>query len=304
MKRIAAIDIGTNSVLYSLFEIKRSAVLDEVYFSRSSPRIGANLKGKARPTISETSFQELKKILNKAIVHANKNKADEILIAATNPLRLASNGRVIKKRLQESIGHPVDILSSREEAELSFKGAVGPLRKNKRKTVIDLGGGSTELITYQGNKLAAFISIPEGAVSLTDRFKIDGPVDQNQLTSFEKQLSAYKRKLTRFVSNMEGLPILVGGTSSCLALIKDEAIFSRNARVSLSKEELDLLVSILAGLDNSGRRKLCRLDKKRAEIIFAGAFWLAWLFKIMGIERAEATLAGLRHGLVRRYLER
>lgn len=302
MKRIAAIDIGTNSILYSLFEFRPGNDPNEIYFSRYSPRIGANLKEEAHPLISEKSFQSLNKILKKVVSHATKNRADDIIIAATNPLRLAHNGKQIRDRLQESLGCRIEILSSKKEAELSFVGAVGTLRKNQVRTVIDLGGGSTELITYRGPEMIGFTSIPEGAVSLTDKFKITGPVLPEQLAGFEKQLSGYKRKVARFVSKMDGRPVLVGGTSSCLAMIKDERIISEKSRVTISRDELDLLVTILAGLDNAGRRKLCRLDKKRAEIIFAGAFLLAWVFKDMGLTEAEATSAGLRHGLARQYL--
>ncbi len=299
MKKIATIDIGTNSVLYSLFEVDQDGTLNEVYFTRSFPRIGANLKSRVKPLISEKSFQELKKILKKATSHAQKHNADEIIIAATNPLRLAQNGLRIRDRLQETLGCQIQILSSKKEAELSFLGAVGRLRKNQSATIIDLGGGSTELICYRGDELVAFTSIPEGAVSLTDRFGITGPITKEQLSFFEKQLSGYKRKIRRFVSNSAGRTVLVGGTSSCLAMIKDDSIFTRQAVVSLVREELELLVTILSGQSNADRRKLCRLDQKRAEIIFAGAFWLDWLYKVMDIKKAEATSAGLRHGLAR-----
>jgi exopolyphosphatase/guanosine-5'-triphosphate,3'-diphosphate pyrophosphatase len=143
MKYIAGIDIGTNSVLYSLFEVKGSKIAKDLYFERHSPRIGSKLAKTDRPLITDTSYINLKKIIEKNIRHASKAGSEKILIAATNPFRLAQNGEEVKNRLEEELGCEIAILKPEREAYLSFLGAAGYIGENQTAVVIDMGGGST-----------------------------------------------------------------------------------------------------------------------------------------------------------------
>ena len=298
MRKIASIDIGTNSVLYSLFEIAGRRDLTEIHFARHSPQIGEKLKGARKPRISDKSYQKLSSILKTSIRHALEHGAEEVLIAGTNPFRLAENGRAIKERLDHDLGIPTTILSPNREACLSFLGAVGNLRSNQTAAVIDLGGGSTELIVYRGQKRQAFVSLPEGAVSLTEKFASEGAVDPNDFDRFRRGLARYKKRADRIKPYLKSRVILVGGTSSALALLKDPDFLKIKRNVVLTTDDLELFVGLLAGLNSACRKRLLKFDKKRAGIIFAGAFWLGWVFKVLDLRKAEATPRGLRHGLV------
>ena len=298
MRKSAAIDIGTNSVLYSLFEIKSGTAINEIHFERHSPRIGGNLKGRSAPRISEESYRRLLAILSRHVRHARRSSAEKILIAATNPLRLAQNGRDIRRRLEENLAVPVTILSPQREAHLSFLGAVGTLRSRQKAMIIDLGGGSTELVAYGGEKRLDFVSLPEGAVSLTEKLGIGGQVNKDKFIGFEKELNCYRSRIAGMRPFARSGVILVGGTSSALANLKNPDFLTTKEDTVLSIDELNLIIQILARLNLSGRRKLLAFDKKRAEIIFAGAFWLSYLFKILGLRQALATPRGLRHGMV------
>ena len=304
MRKIAAIDIGTNSVLYSLFEVTGKAALREIYFERQSPRIGNRLAGQRRPLISPASYENLKTILSRNIGHALNGGAQDIVIAATNPLRLARNGLQVKKRLQADLGYEVAILTSDREAYLSFLGAVGRLGKNKTAVLIDLGGGSTELVAYRGSRRLAFVSLPEGAVSLTEKFDSSLKVDTQDFPKFERMLSVYDGQAAVIKPYLEAGVTLVGGTSTALAYLKDKDIIGKRRGITLTRRELDRDIYLLAGLGLDCRRQLLAVDKKRAEIIFAGAFWLHYLFKVLDIGAARATPWGLRHGMALDFLER
>ena len=297
MNNIASIDIGTNSVLYSLFEVKGRSKIKEIYFERHSPRIGRKLKGAKKPRIGEDNYRQLLSILRKNIRHARAHQAEKILIAATNPLRLAENGKDIKNRLTHDLDCPVVILSAADEARLSVLGAVGPLRKNQTSLIIDLGGGSTELVVYRGKDRLAFVSLPDGAVSLTEKFDSSGPVARTEIPSLEQKVKPYSRRLTIIKPFLKTGVTLVGGTSSALAFLKDNEFHRLERGVVLTADDLTLFVNLLAELDLPCRRKLLKLDKKRSEIIFAGALWLGCLFKILGLKKARACPRGLRHGL-------
>jgi exopolyphosphatase/guanosine-5'-triphosphate,3'-diphosphate pyrophosphatase len=300
---IAAIDIGTNTVLYSLFSVRGKAGLKEIYFERQTPRIGTGLAGGRRPRISEDSYQHLRRILRKNIAHARTNDARRILIAATNPLRKAANGRAVQKRLHEDLRCPVEIVSPAREAYLSHLGAAGGLDTDLPALVIDLGGGSTEFIVYRGARRRLFCSLPEGAVSLTERFGSDRKVDPADFPAYEKYLARYDRKLASIKTYAAKGVILVGGTSSALALLTDER-FTRLAKgLSLTRADIDRFTRLWGEASLAERRRLLGADLKRAEVIFAGTFWLGYLYKKLGLKKAQAIPRGLRHGLALDWLK-
>ncbi len=302
MKKIASIDIGTNSALYSLFEVRGRNIAGELYFERNSPRIGRQLAGKSRALITETSYSHLKKIMVRNIRHARRNDAEAILIAATSPLRRARNGREIKKRLESELGEKMVILSADREAFLSFLAAAGRPRKDRKMIVIDMGGGSTELVVYREETRLAFISIPEGAVSLTERFETGERINHNDFEIFEKYLSRYDKKALSIGSHLDAAVRLVGGTTTALGWLKDNYILQKPQGVTLTPADLDRFVDRMASSNLAERRHLLEIDKKRAEIIFAGAFWCRYLFKLLGLNRAAAIPRGLRHGMVMDFL--
>ena len=299
---MAGIDIGTNSVLYSLFAVSGKRIVDELYFDRHSPRIGRALAGQSHPEVPDSDYCKLKKIIGSNVTHARKSGADQILIAATNPLRLAINGREIKKKLESDLGVRLDILSPDREAYLSFLGAAGRLREDQTAVVIDMGGGSTELVVYRGEKRLAFVSIPEGAVSLTERFNSRRKVNPDNFADFDSYLARYKKRLEVVREYLDHPIKLVGGTSTALAYIKDKNVLEKPRGVSLTGDDMSGFVNLLAAKNLAERRQVLALDKKRAEIIFAGAFWYKYLFNVLEVVRAVATPRGLRHGMVLDFL--
>ncbi|MCK5127080.1 MAG: hypothetical protein KAR42_12575 [candidate division Zixibacteria bacterium] len=303
MKKIASVDIGTNSVLYSLFDVTGKNRLTETHFERHSPRIGSNMTGSKKPRITETNYQTLLKIIRRIVKHADKNQAEAVLIGATNPFRIAQNGTQIKKSLEWEIGVPVNILTPKQEAEMSFLGAIGPLADNKTSMIIDLGGGSTEFVAYRGKQRTVFKSIPEGAVSLTEKFDTRLEADKKRFSEYEASLKGYNRSLAGIKRHVDGKIVLVGGTSSALAWLLDNSFHLKAKGTDISLKELTFLVNMISGLNLTCRRQLLSIDKKRAEIIFAGAFWLLYLFNRLDIKKVQASPRGLRHGMALEFLE-
>jgi exopolyphosphatase/guanosine-5'-triphosphate,3'-diphosphate pyrophosphatase len=304
MLKIASIDIGTNSVLYSLFEVKGRDRIREAYFERHSPRIGSHLAGRKKPVITREAYANLKQILVRNIGHAIRSGAEDIIMAATNPLRLARNGRKIRQQLQRELGYAVSILSPEREAYLSFLGGVGRLPKGRAAVMIDMGGGSTEFLVYRGQTRQAFLSLPEGAVSLTEKFDSRTKIHPDDFPAFERRLSKYDKRIDMVRRRLQGQIYLVGGTSTALGYLKDDSILDKRRGVMLTRRDIDGFVDKLGGMSLTGRRRLLTIDKKRAEIIFAGAFWYRYLFKVLDIKSARATPWGLRHGMALDFLER
>ncbi len=304
MLKIASIDIGANSVLYSLFEVRGRDKIREVHFERHSPRIGGRQAGRRRLMITKDAYADLKKILVRHISHALRNGTEDIVIAATSPLRLAGNGRQIRQQLQRELGYHVSVLSPEREAYLSFLGGVGRLPKSRSATMIDMGGGSTEFLVYRGGTRQAFLSLPEGAVSLTEKFDSQSKVAEDDFAAFERGLAKYDKRIDLLLRRLHGPVYLVGGTSTALAYLKDESVLMKRKGVILTRRDIEDFVERLGSTSLTGRRRLLKIDKKRAEIIFAGAFWYRYLFKVLDIKKARATPWGLRHGMALDFLER
>jgi exopolyphosphatase/guanosine-5'-triphosphate,3'-diphosphate pyrophosphatase len=303
MRILSAIDIGTNTVLYSLFAAERRARIREMDFRRFTPQIGKKLAGETQPEITPQSYKQLRNILLRLVKQAERKGTEAILIGGTNPFRKARNGREVRSRLSDELGHRIEILSGNREAFLSFLGAVGHLPQSRIATVMDLGGGSTELVTYRGERREAIISLPEGAVSLTERFNAVGRVAEKRFVEFESFLSRYDARIRRFAECRNHGLTLVGGTSSALAFLKNPRILRSKLDTVLKRENLDTLVSDLARKSLVEKRNMLPFDKDRAGVIFAGAFWLRYLFKVLNVRQAVATQRGLRHGLAIEYLE-
>jgi exopolyphosphatase / guanosine-5'-triphosphate,3'-diphosphate pyrophosphatase len=300
---IAAIDIGTNTVLYSLFSVSGKGSLKELYFRRDMPRLGSRLAGGRRSRIAGESYRLLSRILGGNIAHARKNGAEHILIAATNPLRLAVNGPAVRKRLQADLKCPVEIVSPVREGYLSFLGAAGRPDSGLPALVIDLGGGSTEFIAYRGGGRRLFHSLPEGAVSLTERFETEGKIDSVDFPVYERYLGQYDGKLKAIKPYAASGVVLVGGTSSTLALLKDDGFVGRSNGLILTRKEIDRFTRLWTETSLTGRRRLLGPERKRAEVIFAGTFWLRYLYKALALGKARATPRGLRHGLALDFLK-
>jgi exopolyphosphatase/guanosine-5'-triphosphate,3'-diphosphate pyrophosphatase len=299
---LAAIDIGTNTVLYSLFAVGRMGRLNEIHFERQTPRIGARLAGGKRPRISQESYEIVRRILKRQTAHALAHGAAQVLIAATNPLRLATNGRMVAKRLQADLGYPVEIVSPVREGYLSFLGATGGFTSDRTTLVIDLGGGSTEFIACRGGERRLFYSLPDGAVSLTERFGSEGTVDPADFPSYETYLKRYDRRLAAIRPHAAEGTILVGGTSSTLGLLKNDRFLNRANGTLLTRDDVDRFVRLWSVTSLSGRRRLLGPERKRAEVIFAGTFWLRSVYKALSLDTARATPRGLRHGLALDFL--
>jgi len=252
--------------------------------------------------LSKKSYRLLHKVLSNDLNHARESGAKVILVAATNPFRVAKNGRLVKRELERELSCRISILSPAQEAFLSFLGGVGGVGGEQIGVVIDIGGGSTEIAAYRKGKRLAFVSIPEGAVSLTENFCRIAKVKEENYPLFEAYLDKYEREIEHFISYVDLGVTLVGGTSSSLVQLKDSRFLFSDRMVALTRQEIAHFTYRLSCLNLTGRRRLLSFDKARAEIIFAGSFWLGYLYKKLGISKAKATRRGLRHGLVLDYL--
>ncbi|HHV17987.1 MAG TPA: Ppx/GppA family phosphatase [Thermoanaerobacterales bacterium] len=270
--RAAVIDLGSNSIRLLVADFLEDSVVT-VHKDLITTRLGSGVAQNRR--LDDTSMTAT---LSALIYFKDKAKAmgSKIILAfGTSALRDAKNSNVFLDGAKR-IGLKVDILSGQEEAFLSFLGARGGLKLSGMSLVIDIGGGSTELILGREN-IDKSVSLPMGAVSYTQRYFMSDPPGKDEV---ERARSTIRELILDFAGyfkqaqkNNHITAVGVGGTLTTISTMVQELEVYDTEWVhgyGLDKVDVDLVLSKLLFLPIDEKRKLCGLSPQRADIITAG----------------------------------
>lgn len=279
--RFCCIDIGTNSVLYLLAQIDSKKRITPLRFQAVTTRLGEGLSktGLLNKDAQERTISVIKKFLG---------SADRYIIAGTSALRIARN----KNQFIRSLGLPVKILTEEEEAELVFKSVKHFLKPIPKKVIIcDIGGGSTEFVFSVDGNAQKRISIPIGAVNLTEKFNTD--------------IAGIITYIKPLIPTCSGFRLIcVGGTVTTLgAIIKRLKYYDPNKvhGTIIPIYKVLYILKKLKGLPLRERRKLICFDPKRADIIIAGLCILKTIMEAFNVDRFKICDRGLIYGLAVSY---
>lgn len=296
--RIASLDIGTNSVLMLIAEIENSDIkpLSEEI---AIPQLGADLI--SNENISEESIQRTEKVLTNFRQIIINYKADIIIANGTEVFRRAKNSEEIIARLSHRLDTKINVISPQEEAYLSF---LGVIPNNKVWTVVDIGGGSTEIITGNENELFSNISLRIGSLTLKNQFFKSEIPNEYEI----QQAEEYIRNVIEPISiSNSGNFIGIGGTITTLAMIAldlkefipreiDNYIFHYEKNASQTK--------MLSKIPASHISIKFLIHPKRAEILFPGALIFLLLQEKFSKVDFLISSKGLRYGAIRKFLMR
>ena len=297
---IASIDIGTNTVLLLVCSIQPGS--DKIFTIVNEyqiPRLGRGLvKGYPIPDENVERFFKVMENYKKII---DKNKCEKIIINATNAMRIATNSNEIVKETRNKFGYEIEVIPGEREAYLSFLGASTSLPNIDKKIVIDVGGGSTEIIIGNNTKMEFRKSFPIGAVSLTEQFvDNDPPPDTSVKEMKENVRSIFSDLKLEMFSNK---PIIgVAGTPTTLSCMKQNLKSYEEQFVEgsiLTKEDYENFISILSSqkcdyiINNYGS-----IVKGREDVLLAGSIILNELMNLMHCSNMYVSGRGLRYGAV------
>ncbi len=303
--RIAAIDIGTNSIHMIVCRIRPDLSFEVVDREKEMVRLGAGgLEGRQ---LTETSMALAMQTLSKFRRLAESHAVDEIIAAATSAVREAINGADFMAEVHRQVGIRVRVISGAEEARLIHQAALyatgtGP----KRAVVIDIGGGSTEITLGTSARMSLGRSFKLGAIRLTERFVKSDPLSGRD----ERQLERYVERETRsFIKQVvrRGFDRVIGTSGTVLALGAMAAGTSaqrdiRNLRVEA--RDLHKLRKTMTRLPLKDRLTMRGLDPQRADLIVAGAVLLDTLIGALETEHLTLCDFALREGLVLDYVQK
>ena len=228
---------------------------------------------------------------------------------ATSAVRDASNQEEFLERVGQALGSPVEIISGPEEARLIYLGVESRWPRAKERTlIIDVGGGSAELIITHNGQLIDAVSKPLGAVRLTEVFLKSDPSQpeelkrldayiQEKLLPFHKQHGA--EKFDRVIATSATAAALVCAANRIPRAKREEADHVRASTAQVHELYSQLIVS-----DVAGRRKLVGIGPKRAEIVVAGAAVFLHALEMFGHRSLYYCAAGVRDGIIADLAER
>ena len=304
--QLAVIDLGSNSFRLVVFtaHADRWKRTDEIY---EPVRIGEGLA--ATGALGE---EPMERALSTLDVFAHFCRAagfgpGDIDAVATSAIRDASNSDAFLARARKRTGLPIRVLSREQEAQYGYLAAVNSTTLSDG-CVLDLGGGSMQLVRVNDRRAVSSGSWRLGAVRMTERFlPDDGPASKKQL---EKLRAHVVDKLARAPWLAECGPRIVGvgGTVRNLANAAQRAAGLPSIGVQgqcVTADALDELVGRLAALPPAERAKVAGVKPARADLILAGAVVIQATMVTGGFDALEATEAGLREGaFFARHLER
>ncbi|MGC9314443.1 MAG: hypothetical protein ACP5G4_02310 [bacterium] len=292
----ASIDVGTNSILLLVADVQDGEVF-EIHQAISEPRLGREIEKTG--LISQESIADGISSLKSFIETARNFGASEIVIYGTEVFRRASNGEDTISKIETATGVPFRLLSQSEEAFYAFKGALSAEKIGADTLVMDVGGGSTEIVA--GRLVPEnWVSRPIGAVIAAEKFSAVPPFGEKHAEIILSKIKAEFR-LPFEIEPSKSQLIGVGGTITTLGAIKAGLREYDDKKVVGKKLSTKWLRQIY--LDFSRKTpleitKIIPFSPNRADIIAAGcSIYLAFM-EMSGLEEIRVSSRGSRWGIL------
>ncbi len=300
----SSIDIGTNSVLLLIATVQNGKI-ETVHEEQRIPRLGQGVDSDGR--LSEEAVQRVMNVLNdykKLLQKSYPETSKETLVTATSAVRDAENRDEFLERIRQETGWKVMLLSGEEEAQVTFLGALSVLDESngdKTVSVLDIGGGSTEIASGKGEALNQWDSLNMGSVRFTERFLKSDPPGKNQIDEARAEVKKMLRNWQREPDNIEQLVGVAGTVTSVagidLGLDKYDPDMINGHR--LSREFIEEKIDEFSSKSSSQIEESYPLFLKgRGDVITAGLIILSEFMKHCNIESVTVSTGGIRHGIL------
>ena len=302
VKKLAAIDIGTNTIKLLVASLEEDGILEVVSREKSLVRLGSETlaTGRLSPEAIEAGVTTLEQFLRSISAQG----AELVRAVATCAVREAENAADFLEEVRRRTGIEVDAISGEEEARLihlaarsEFPARLDPL------FMIDIGGGSTEFVISEGSKVLLTESLPLGVVRLADRFGRTDPPSDRDRKAMKKAIRLAAKRATESVRKI-GFRTCVGssGTIQSLSLVHQAAVVGREPLSSghrtLTRANLKKVNRILRRTTLKEKLRVPGLDPRRRDIAVPGGILLSWFLKHTGADSIAVGERGLREGIL------
>ncbi|MEO1583398.1 MAG: Ppx/GppA phosphatase family protein [Planctomycetota bacterium] len=304
--RLAAIDVGTNSIRLIIVDVSRAGTYRIIDDEKIITRLG---RGSAVDgTLEDEAIIESVDAIDALVKIARGNSADRIRVIATAAVRDATNGRDMVDRVRERTGEEMDVIAATDEARLAHRSvAAGFDLAQTDAAIADIGGGSTEVVVSIQGMIEQIYTLPLGAVRLRERF---GPCDDaagDQLRAIRNYVRGVVRDEVDKPANAPQILIGTGGTFTTLAAMSmHEAATAGRADLlpgalrghEIQRDEVRHFTEAIRRLPVDRRTSIPGLGSDRADIIVPGLVIIDRLMKRLGINRLRVHDRGIRDGVI------
>jgi exopolyphosphatase/guanosine-5'-triphosphate,3'-diphosphate pyrophosphatase len=297
--RIAAIDIGSNSIRQIIADVSPSGRIRLVDEMKAMPRLGEGLERTGQ--LGRTAIDMALDAVQRMVQLARQYGAARIEVVATSAVRDASNAAAFTDRVRETTGLEVRVLRGDEEAVLCFRSALAHFELGAgRSLVMDIGGGSLELVLAKDGLIERLASLPFGAVRLTERF-LTPAVRVRGVRALREHVRA-GLKAAMPVKDWRGAQVIgSGGTFTNLAgiVLHRQHVTARSIHgTRVTRVELEHVLDWLQRLDPEERTRVPGLNPARADIIVAGLATAAEVLARFDPRDLLVSAYGIREGLL------
>jgi exopolyphosphatase/guanosine-5'-triphosphate,3'-diphosphate pyrophosphatase len=291
---VAVVDIGTNSTRLLVAELTDGRVTDELDRRSTVTRLGAGVDADGH--LADDSMERVYATLEKYRQAIDEHDASARAVAVmTSAVRDAANGAEFADQVAKRFGLEPHILAGDDEARLTFLGAMSERDPNDRTRtlVIDIGGGSTELVVGDGHEMRFHVSTQAGVVRQTERHLHSDPPTPAELETLRRAVGEIVSDAVPSEDRASAKhAIAVAGTATQLAAIAQELEPYDPERVQgyvITASERDRLLAQLAAVPLDERCRTPGLDPARAPTIVAGAAILSVVMELFGLDRVEVS---------------
>jgi exopolyphosphatase / guanosine-5'-triphosphate,3'-diphosphate pyrophosphatase len=300
-RRLAAVDIGSNTLLLLIAEVgaggELRAVRDECRFGRLGQ--GLDQSGRLAEEAIERSLaiaREYRRLIDEAAV-------DEIAAVGTQALREAENAADFLAPAREIFGVRVEVIRGEREAELVYRSvaAAFPALAAGELVVADVGGASTEVIAGRGGTVRSLVSLPIGAVRMAERHLHTDPATAEETRALLDDIDGYLTRLGPELAGAGAALVGTAGTATTLASVEQKLRAYDADRVQgfrIHRAEVERQLARYLELTVSEKRRLPGLEPQRADVIAAGAAIYARLAAYLGADEMVTSDRGVRWGVL------
>jgi exopolyphosphatase/guanosine-5'-triphosphate,3'-diphosphate pyrophosphatase len=291
---LAAVDLGSNSfhMVVARHSHGQLVILDRL---REMVRLAGGMDDSGR--LDETATDRALRCLERFGQRLRAMQADSVRVVGTNALRSAKRKRWFLERARAALGHPIEIISGLEEARLIYSGVAhtSPMNPDKR-LVVDIGGGSTEVVIGEGFNPLLLESLSVGCVGLTTRCFDDGRISEKR---FERARTAVRLELEPIQEAYRKLGWLQAfGSSGTVRVIADVVRRLNPDSPRITLENLRNLADRVIAAGHVDDLDLEDVDAERAPVFPAGVAILLEIVENFGVDRVRVAEGAMREGLL------
>lgn len=300
LERIAIIDIGSNSARLVISHIFENHSYQLVYSQKKTLRLSKEINEQGE--LTEKGLQKTVNTLRSFDHMCKIFETDHNIIICTAAIRNAKNSEAVIQELSRVVSSKINVIPGEREAQLSYQGVINTMSVEDA-IIFDLGGGSTELILVHDRQELFKISLPFGAVNITEQFALSDVMSKEVQQRVVDLLQSELAKLP-WLKNVQ-LPLIgVGGTARSLAKIfqkQENYPYNKLHNFPINVSQFASLHDFVININNIERRKIAGLSAERADIFLAGITIINTIVQTVQPPQIIVSGSGLREGVFYEY---